>query len=713
MPTYTVRFYDQNPGGGNFTNTVGGISTYNGPAVATGIAVIDDADIGAGAYVLTDDNGSGVFDESGTTGNVTVDGDTSFGGAVQNERTWTVQDTVTLEIFEVVMLRVIGGDAAGRYTLSEVPLVVGRDYETLAHDGNPGNNPGDANFSFADYDASVNDVDVVSGDGTDNTIDVDYTGDPEGDMVDSSPAPTALNLSWIDDFGGDGDNLEGANAAVDVGGIEVTVTITDDGGLDVAEVDDDDNSQYVAGGEPFDPDSSLFLDGGAGSTQTATTTIEFASVTGSGFEDMVQNVTFRLNDVDIGSWTDIIRVRAYDENGNEIEVVLTADGDDTIGAGADSNQVTGVGSDNPDEIGGSVLVEIAGPVARIEIDYDNSAANSQQWAWVTDIHFEAVAEGSWDDIVKAGDGDDTIDAGHGSDTVFGEGGDDTIYVGSGDIAVGDYSAGDGVGGNNNDGDDTFIINPDQLIGGGGAIAIHGGEADDDSDYDILDFNGQLVLGSIVYTETDDAAGGLSGYGELLDGTIVTFTGIEEIICFARGTNILTDRGEVAIEDLQPGQMVATLDHGMQPLRWIGSRVVLAETRLAPIVMRAGVLGNTRDLRVSPQHRMLIRGAQAQLLFGEDEVLVAAKHLTNWDGVFAETGGEVEYFHMLFDSHQIVFADGAESESFHPGTVGMGALEQAARDEVLDLFPELAADLGAYGSTARMCLKQYEARLLVH
>ena len=208
--------------------------------------------------------------------------------------------------------------------------------------------------------------------------------------------------------------------------------------------------------------------------------------------------------------------------------------------------VTGVGSDDHDEIGGSVLVQIVGPVSRVEIDYDNSS-NANQWLWVTDIHFQAVPEGSYDDSVEAGAGDDTIDAGLGADTVYGEGGDDTILVGSGDTAFGDFSEGDGAG--NNDGDDTFIINPDQLTGDGEAITIHGGEALDDSDFDTLDFNGQLLAGSIIYSETDHTAGGLSGTAELLDGTIVTFTGIEEIICFASGTNILTDTGEVAIEHL--------------------------------------------------------------------------------------------------------------------------------------------------------------------
>jgi len=123
------------------------------------------------------------------------------------------------------------------------------------------------------------------------------------------------------------------------------------------------------------------------------------------------------------------------------------------------------------------------------------------------------------------------------------------------------------------------------------------------------------------------------------------------------------------------------------------------------------LGNTRDLRVSPQHRMLLGGWQAQMLFGDDEVLVAAKHLVNDSTILRVEGGEVEYFHMLFDTHEIVFASGAPSESFHPGQIGWGALAEEARAEILELFPELASgDFAQYGASARRSLKAYEASL---
>jgi hypothetical protein len=185
-----------------------------------------------------------------------------------------------------------------------------------------------------------------------------------------------------------------------------------------------------------------------------------------------------------------------------------------------------------------------------------------------------------------------------------------------------------------------------------------------------------------------------------------------VVCFASGTSIKTQSGEVLIEDLCVGDMVMTLDHGCQPIRWIGSSRRAAIGDLAPILIRKGALGNDRDLRVSPQHRMLLQGWQAELLFGEHEVLATAKSLINDHSIIRVEGGEVEYFHMLFDTHEIIWAEGAPSESFHPGEQGWKALDEPTRNEILDLFPQLAdGNLETYGPSARMSLKHKEGALL--
>jgi hypothetical protein len=215
----------------------------------------------------------------------------------------------------------------------------------------------------------------------------------------------------------------------------------------------------------------------------------------------------------------------------------------------------------------------------------------------------------------------------------------------------------------------------------------------------------------VVTQTSES--GVATYKNAAGETVtINFSEIESVVvCFAAGTMIETAEGEKAIDQLHVGDLVRTADHDYQPIRWIGSSTVAAVGNVAPILIKAGALGNARDLRVSPQHRMLLGGWQAEMLFGDDEVLVAAKHLVNDSTILRVEGGTVEYFHMLFDTHEIVFAEGAPSESFHPGQEGWGALAEEARAEILALFPELEnGNFEGYGASARRSLKAHEAKV---
>jgi len=199
---------------------------------------------------------------------------------------------------------------------------------------------------------------------------------------------------------------------------------------------------------------------------------------------------------------------------------------------------------------------------------------------------------------------------------------------------------------------------------------------------------------------------------LKDRPLLNFTDIETILCFTPGPQIATPFGERDIATLAVGDKVITRDHGIQPIRWIQSRTVPAIDRFAPIRIRKGVMtGQEQDLLVSPQHRMLFQGYRAELLFGETEVLVSAKHLVDGLDVTEESGGMVTYIHMMFDQHEVVYANGAASESFHPGSVGLTAVTAPAREELFALFPELRSDPNRYGQTARRCLKRHETKLL--
>ncbi|NNF23941.1 MAG: hypothetical protein HKN63_03930 [Rhodobacteraceae bacterium] len=138
---------------------------------------------------------------------------------------------------------------------------------------------------------------------------------------------------------------------------------------------------------------------------------------------------------------------------------------------------------------------------------------------------------------------------------------------------------------------------------------------------------------------------------------------------------------------------------------------MAAPEMAPITFAAGSIGNEAPISVSPQHRMLIRDARTQLYFGEEEVLVAAKHLVNGRDVIQGSGGAVTYHHILFDQHEIVFSNGVQSESYHPGATSLPGLDPRARSELLELFPELRANPIAYGPAARVSVRGQHGRLL--
>ena len=185
------------------------------------------------------------------------------------------------------------------------------------------------------------------------------------------------------------------------------------------------------------------------------------------------------------------------------------------------------------------------------------------------------------------------------------------------------------------------------------------------------------------------------------------------VCFTRGTAIrMADGTERMIEDIQEGDRVLTKDNGAQAVRWIGGRTAPAYGHLAPIVISQNALGNHDDLIVSPQHRMLLSDWRAEVMLGSHEVLVKAKDLINGETIYRREGGVVEYFHILFDSHEIVFAEGIPSESLHINKTTLDSLADESRAEIIELFPELSTQPQVSAVASRMSLRSYEASALL-
>lgn len=136
------------------------------------------------------------------------------------------------------------------------------------------------------------------------------------------------------------------------------------------------------------------------------------------------------------------------------------------------------------------------------------------------------------------------------------------------------------------------------------------------------------------------------------------------VSFTRGTRITMASGaQVPIEDLSVGDRVLTRYSGVQQIRWIGQSTTRAVGNFAPVRIRAGVLNNEHDLIVSPEHRLFIYQREDKIGAGRAELLVKACHLVNGDTVTVMQGGYVDYFQLLFDDHQIIYAEGIAAESF--------------------------------------------------
>ncbi len=167
------------------------------------------------------------------------------------------------------------------------------------------------------------------------------------------------------------------------------------------------------------------------------------------------------------------------------------------------------------------------------------------------------------------------------------------------------------------------------------------------------------------------------------------------VCFADGTLIQTPFGEQRVETLRVGGLVDTLDNGAQPIRWIGGRRCHARARLAPVMISPGALGEgmpTRPLRVSRHHRLLVRSPVAARMFDGIDALVAAHRLVGLPGItLQDDGSQLSYWHFLCDRHEIVFADGAPTETLYFGTETEKALSPAAHREIRMIFPDRVPD----------------------
>lgn len=534
-------------------------------------------------------------------------------------------------------------------------------------------------------------------------------GFPFGFAADDDPED---DRDFVD--GGEGDDTisTGDDADTIIGGSGDDVI---DGGIDADEITGDDGADRIVGGEGSD-----VIDGGEG-----------------------DDTIFAGNDPDLG--LDQLNIEDDGSNplfpadpvpNNGMDTVFGGEGNDIIFGADDDDQL--FGEEGNDTIDGEVDDDfIDGGIG------DDSLLGGQG--------NDTILGGDGDDFIDGGGQADTVDGGEGSDTIIGGNGADVLNGGAGDDFI-DGGTGDDTL-NGDDGDDfiTGATGDDVIDGGAGNDTIDGGNGGNDimsggddrdtfinvnagevvdgdeggDDFDTLDLRGAAPGGgslNIVFDAGNPENGVVNFFdtnGEAAGS--LTFSNIENIIpCFTPGTMIATPQGERRVEDLIVGDRVITRDNGIQEIRWVGKRHMSGEElaaaqHLRPVLIRQGALGRglpERDMLVSPQHRVLMSSDKTELYFDESEVLVAAKHLTDMDGIDVVDASATTYIHVMFDQHEVILSDGAWTESFQPGDQTLASMGAAQRAEILELFPELETEVGIEAYTAaRRSLKKHEAKLL--
>ncbi len=240
--------------------------------------------------------------------------------------------------------------------------------------------------------------------------------------------------------------------------------------------------------------------------------------------------------------------------------------------------------------------------------------------------------------------------------------------------------------------------------------------------EVLEIDG-VVVGFIVTTPLDPGV----SYTEISSGNVydnsvngdtrLLYSDLASVPCFCQGTTLMTATGEQPVDWIRTGDRVLTKDHGLQPVLWADRTVISASklqstANLRPIKIAARSIDKqtpAQDLLLSPEHRILLKLPQIELLFGCGEVFVPIKSVANGGDVSRILPDHaISYYHIMFAQHEIVLAEGLWVESFFPGKMALAALPAKKQAQIRGLLGAQTDTM----KTARFCLKPREAALLM-
>jgi Ca2+-binding RTX toxin-like protein len=512
---------------------------------------------------------------------------------------------------------------------------------------------------------------LIGGDGNDM-----LTGDQGADSLDGGAGDDQLSSygGAATLSGGDGSDLFSIfDSSVAFGGVPGIEGVVIDGGEGGTDLDVVSLASFASGA------TVIFTDDEDGTVTAGGETASFSNIEafyGSNSDDY-----FDASATYSGFIGDTLGVTIYALDGND--TLLGGRGGDTLDGGAGADSIDG--------------------------DYgDDSLAGGSDT--------DTISGGSGNDTIDGGDGADVLDGGIEGDTLTGGLGDDSLIGGDGDDVF-TYAAGDGAdtitdfnGGNTGTLDDGDITNNDFIDLSAfydDIWELHADQADDG----ILNQSNEGVDGA-DYSDNDSfGSGSLTFASASADNSSFTSenTGV---VCFATGTAIRTLRGETPVENLRPGELVATHDGGASKILWIGCtdvalRAGLVDPRRTPVRIKPCSASGARALLVSPQHCLLMTDQNGR------PVLARARHLAEETSLasFARGRRAVTYWHLLLERHSVVISQGRPSESFYPGPNAIGMMEAPERTRLLQAVPALRTSPveTVYGPQALRVLTRSEVR----
>lgn len=388
------------------------------------------------------------------------------------------------------------------------------------------------------------------------------------------------------------------------------------------------------------------------------------------------------------------------------DTIYAGDGDDLVWLSSDDSADGGAGTDTLDAQFGSFgdtisFIDATGGVTDNGTTFDNfeafvsgDGADSYDASLATgDLSIQTGAD---NDTIIGGSGNDTLDGGTGADLLTGGAGADVFVAGGDADTITDFDTTTGIG-NGDSTDNDFVdltsyynqtnLDAWNLANPGQTYATPlGWLRADQADNGVMDEAGGLLIQD-------------SGAPVAANELNAENTGV---VCFASGTLIDTPSGLIPIEHLKVGDIVNSRDNGPQQIVWAGCKELTSDTlarfpELNPIWLSARFFGLEEDLVVSPQHGVLLRLPER----GGTEQLFRATHLADLQGGGARRMRgckHVTYHHLMFETHQIIRANGFWSESLYPGKMALSSLHADSLQEVLTIFPELQTHVveDAYG-----------------